>query len=198
MGTSPYFAVTGTHPLTPLDIIEATYLLPPPTSVLSTTDLIARRAIALQKRPEQVSKLFSKVFAARRNAAIRFERDHQATIKDFNFQPGSLVLIRHTQIEKSLDRKMRPRYTGPVFVVSRNQGGAYIVCELNGAVYDRPIAAFRLIPYLARQSIPLPDNFLDIPNEYLEKLKASKSQGDDDDDATSEDDDQDIPDDEDN
>ena len=93
---------------------------------------------------------------------------------------------------------MRPRYTGPVFVVSRNQGGAYIVCELNGAVYDRPIAAFCLIPYLARQSIPLPDNFLDIPNEYLEKLKASKSQGDDDDEATSEDDDQDTPDDEDN
>ena len=147
------------NPLTPLDIIEATYLLPPPTSVLSTTDLIARRAIALHKRPEQVFKLFSKVFAARRNAAIRFGRDHQATIRDFNFQPGTLVLIRHTQIEKSLDRKMRPRYTGPVFVVSRNTGGAYIVCELNRAVYDHPIAAFRLIPYLARQSIPLPDNF---------------------------------------
>ncbi|CAK5266821.1 unnamed protein product, partial [Mycena citricolor] len=50
MGCSPYFAVTGTHPLLPLDISEATYLLPPPKSVLSTTDLIARRAIALQKR----------------------------------------------------------------------------------------------------------------------------------------------------
>ncbi|KAJ6618390.1 hypothetical protein B0H10DRAFT_1248119 [Mycena sp. CBHHK59/15] len=28
MGCSPYFAVTGTHPLLPLDISEATYLLP--------------------------------------------------------------------------------------------------------------------------------------------------------------------------
>ncbi|KAF9800393.1 hypothetical protein IEO21_10373 [Rhodonia placenta] len=50
MGCSPYFAVTGTHPLIPLDIVEATYLQPPPTLILSTTDLIARRAIALQKR----------------------------------------------------------------------------------------------------------------------------------------------------
>ncbi|ETW76074.1 hypothetical protein HETIRDRAFT_330366 [Heterobasidion irregulare TC 32-1] len=49
MGCSPYFAATGTHPLLPLDIAEATYLLPPPTTALSTTILIAQHAIALQK-----------------------------------------------------------------------------------------------------------------------------------------------------
>jgi hypothetical protein len=48
MGCSPYFAATGTHPLLPFDIAESNYLLPPPDSVLSTTELIARRAIALQ------------------------------------------------------------------------------------------------------------------------------------------------------
>jgi hypothetical protein len=47
MGCSPYFAATGTHPLLPIDIAEANYLLPPPTSTLSTTDLIIRRAITL-------------------------------------------------------------------------------------------------------------------------------------------------------
>jgi hypothetical protein len=50
MGCSPYFAATGTQPILPFDIVEATYLLPPPVSLLSTTDLITRRAIALQKR----------------------------------------------------------------------------------------------------------------------------------------------------
>ncbi len=33
MGCSPYFALTGTHPLLPFDISEANYLLPPPESV---------------------------------------------------------------------------------------------------------------------------------------------------------------------
>ena len=42
MGCSPYFAVTGAHPVLSFDISEATYLQPTPTSVLSTTDLIAR------------------------------------------------------------------------------------------------------------------------------------------------------------
>ncbi|ETW83358.1 hypothetical protein HETIRDRAFT_119482 [Heterobasidion irregulare TC 32-1] len=41
MGCLPYFTATRTHPLLPLDIAKATYLLPPPTTILSTTDLIA-------------------------------------------------------------------------------------------------------------------------------------------------------------
>ena len=55
MGCSPYFAVTGTHPLLPFDIIEVNYLLPPPKSLLSTIDLIACRAVALQKRQEDLA-----------------------------------------------------------------------------------------------------------------------------------------------
>ncbi|EIW56710.1 uncharacterized protein TRAVEDRAFT_105715, partial [Trametes versicolor FP-101664 SS1] len=49
MGCLPYFAVTGCHPILPFDISEATYLMPPPKSLVSTTKRIARHAIALQK-----------------------------------------------------------------------------------------------------------------------------------------------------
>jgi hypothetical protein len=108
MGCSPYFAATGTHPLLPIDIAKANYLLPPPDSVLSTTDLVARCAITLQKRRDQLSKLKSQVYAARIKAAITFERQHRNTINDYNFKLGDLVLIRNTAIEKALNRKMRP------------------------------------------------------------------------------------------
>ena len=180
MGCSPYFAVTGCHPVLPFDIAEATYLQPAPASILSTTDLIARRAIALQQRQEQLSHLHEQVYQARVQAARKFERDHTATIRDFDFKPGDLVLMRHTQIEKSLNRKMRPRYTGPLIVIARNRGGAYVVCELDGTVFHRPIAAFRLLPYLARKNIPLPDNFADISQTRLEELVSSDDDGSDD------------------
>jgi hypothetical protein len=187
MGCSPYFAVTGTHPILPLDIAEATYLLPAPDTVLSTTELIAARAIALQKRCSHLSYLNSAVMAARVQAAVRFERDHAATIRDFAFCRGDLVLIRNTAIEKALNRKMRPRYTGPSIVISRNRGGAYIICELNGAVFDRPIAAFRVIPYLARKAIPLPDldRFLDIPVSRLTEMEESTTRDPEDEDMPS-------------
>ena len=47
MGCSPYFAATGTHSLLPIDIAEANYLLPPPNSILSSTNLISQCAITI-------------------------------------------------------------------------------------------------------------------------------------------------------
>src|SRR6266852_403112 len=106
MGCSPYFAVTGTHPLLPFDIIEANYLAPPPNSLLSTTDLIAHRAVALQKRQEDLALLKDHVHSARNCTALRFEREHAVTLRDFDFKRGDLVLIRNTAIEKALNWKM--------------------------------------------------------------------------------------------
>src|SRR5262245_29305971 len=113
MGCSPYFAVTGVHPLLPFDFIEATYILPPPDLALSTEDLITRCAITLQKRSEDLTCIYSNVYKARREAAARFEKEHKATIKNYNFKCGDLVLLCNSQIEMALNTKMQPRYTGP-------------------------------------------------------------------------------------
>jgi hypothetical protein len=57
MGTSPYFVAHGIHPILPFDIIESTCLLPPPESVLSTDDLIARRSLEFEKRAEDLERI---------------------------------------------------------------------------------------------------------------------------------------------
>ena len=72
----------------------------------------------LQKRQEDLSQLRACMHKQRNKAALRFEKEHQATIHDFDFKAGALILIRNTAIEKSLNRKMRPRYLGPLVVVS--------------------------------------------------------------------------------
>jgi hypothetical protein len=81
--------------------------------------------------------------------------------------------MRNTQIEKALNHKMRPRYLGPLIVITRNFGGTYVLCELDGSVLHRPIAAFRILPYLAWKSISLPPNFIDIDVEHLEELRTT-------------------------
>ena len=77
---------------------------------------------------------------------------------------------------------MWARYLGPLVVVSHNKGGAYIICELNGSVFDRPVAAFWVMPYFAWKSITLPDlsEFLDISANRLRDMEDSASLGDDD------------------
>ena len=73
---------------------------------------------------------------------------------------------------------MRPRYLGPLVVVSRNRGGAYIIAELNGTVFDRPIARFRVIPYLARSHISIPDlSLLDVPDRRIHEMESSDDDG---------------------
>jgi hypothetical protein len=138
MGCSPYFTVTGAHPILPFDIAKATYLQPPPNSIMSMTNLISRCTITLQKCSADVNNLYSKVYQAQLKAAQWFEQQHLHTLKDFDFQRNSLELMRNTQIEKSLNKKMRARYIGPLIVVSCNYGGAYILTELDGTVLHRP------------------------------------------------------------
>jgi len=178
MGCSPYYAMTGTHSLIPLDITEATYLLPPPDSILSTTDLIAHRAIALQKCDLDLAHLHSIVYQARVKAAITFEKKHFHTIRNFDFKQNDLVLMWNTKIEYALNKKMKPWYDGPFIVISRNCGGTYILCQLDGSVFHRPIAAFHLLPYHARDLIYLPDNMMDINTQKLQELGQSNVEDD--------------------
>jgi hypothetical protein len=81
--------------------------------------------------------------------------------------------MRNTQIEKSLNKKMRARYIGPLIVVLRDYGGAYILAELDGTVLHHPIAAFCLLPYFAHISIPLPPDFIDIDDTHLREMEHS-------------------------
>jgi hypothetical protein len=87
------------------------------------------------------------------------------------------VLVRNSAIKSSLDRKMYDRYLGPLVVVGRSRGGAYAIAELDGSVFDKKVAAFRVVPYFARKEIKLPDNlgdFIDISKEKLEELVDSE------------------------
>ena len=118
MGCCPYFAATGIHPILPLDIAEATYLVPPPDAFMDMTQLTASQVMALQKRCEQLQLICSRVYCMRVHAAQRFEDLHQASFQDCVFDPGDLVLVRNMAIEKALNRKMRPCYLGPLIVLT--------------------------------------------------------------------------------
>ena len=181
MGCSLYFEITGIHPILLIDIIEASYLIPPPNAPLSTRDLIANRALTLQKWHDQVVKLHSKVYAAHIQAMICFKQEHTNIIKEFNFQPGDLVLTHNSAIEKALNCKMCARYLGPLIVITCNWGRAYILTELDGSVLDHLVAAFWVPQFFTRKAIPIADlhSFIDILWMQLTKMEASYGQGSD-------------------
>jgi len=149
-GYSPFFMAHGMEAVLPFDIAEATYLLPPLEVPASTKTLIAHRAKQLLKRPEDLCDMSSQVLKARKVSAAQFVSRFASTIANYDFQAGSLVLVRNSRVEKELNRKTKPRYLGPMVVVRRTQGGTYILAEVDGSVSKLRYATFRIVPYLPR------------------------------------------------
>ena len=145
--------VHGVEPILPFDLIQATFLVPNLTQPLSMEDLIAIRTHQLQKRPDDLASIHNRILASRHSSVRQFEKQYANTICDLNFTPGSLVLVRNTNLNMD---KMKPRYLGPMVVLQCTRNGAYRLGELDGAISKLCYAAFRLIPYYARSQSFIP------------------------------------------
>ena len=174
LGCSPFFMVTGAQPMLPLDVIEATWLVKLPDRTLSTAELVGYRAKALAKHRQHVAEMRVRIDETKKKWLEKYETDNRVTIRDFTFKTGDLVLVRNSEVEMSLDRKMKPRYIGPMIVISKSRGGAYVIAELDGSVYHHKVAGFRVVPYFARTKVDLPDNLeelIEISKTTLRKIE---------------------------
>ncbi len=104
-GASPFFLVTGAHPVLPMDIIEATWLVELPDRVLTTEELIGFRARALAKHKEHIDEMRERVSKQKRDALLKFEEKHVHKIKDYKFKSGDLVLVRNSPVDNVLEQK---------------------------------------------------------------------------------------------
>lgn len=155
-GYSPFYMAHGVEPILPFDITLATFLVPDLCHPLSTADLLTARARQLQIRQADLDQIHARVLKSRHASVRHFEKQFQHTIKDHDFGPGSLVLVRCAGADADLVNKTKPRYFGPMVVIRRTRNGAYRLAELDGAVSKLRYAAFRLVPYYSRSQSYIP------------------------------------------
>ena len=110
-----------------------------------------------------------------------YEEKNRNKIKNWDFKPGTLVQVHNSAIKKNLDRKMYARYKGPMVVIRRMHGGAYILAEMDGTVLKDKVATFQVMPHWARyEPIELPEDIHVLINLNLEQLEAMVEDNDED------------------
>lgn len=117
---------------------------------MSSSDLLALQIRLLHKKNKNIAKAAETLKRARIHLKEVFERRFIRWLKKDSYQPGELVLIRNTGVEKDLDRKTKPRYLGPYEVVRRTRNGTCVLRKLDGAVSAQSVTGFRPIPYISR------------------------------------------------
>ena len=152
-GYSAYYLLHGVDPVLPFDLTEATFMTSGFTSGMSSADLLALRIQQLQRHPADIAHAAETLRKARFRSKAQFERRFFKRLHKNVYQKDDLVLVRNTAIEKELNRKTKPRYTGPFIVRCQTPQGSYQLSELNGVHMAKGVAAFRLIPYITRQDL---------------------------------------------
>ncbi|KNZ79486.1 hypothetical protein J132_09600 [Termitomyces sp. J132] len=117
--------VTGAHPTLPLDLEEATLLMQLPEGPLSTKELIGYCARALPKHCKHVEGMRERVGKDKLQWTLKFAEEHKNSIKDFDFKPLDLVLVKNMITESSHSAKMLPFFHGPMVVIAKTRGGNY-------------------------------------------------------------------------
>jgi hypothetical protein len=85
----------------------------------------------------------------------QFEKKYNRLLRREDNNPGDLVIAQNLSTFKSHNRKHKARYLGPMEVDRKTLSGSYVLKDLNGAVNQRGVAAYRLLPYYSRGALRL-------------------------------------------
>ncbi|KAJ3779616.1 hypothetical protein GGU10DRAFT_397934 [Lentinula aff. detonsa] len=130
---------------------------------LGCSPYFALTARALTLHTDQAKEIMEKIDQKKQKDTLRYEKLHAHTIKNFDFKPGELVLVRNSQVENSLSAKMLPRWMGPCIVIRRTEGGACVIAEMDGAAFQNKISLFRSLPALTGISMESLDKIANGP-----------------------------------
>ena len=144
-GFSPFYLLYGQHPVLPFNLFEQTHMSPKFYPNMSTTDLLALRIKQLYRKHRDIHQASEALIKTQLKSKEEFKQKHLHCLVTDDYTECALVLLHNSQIKKSMNRKIHPRYLGPYQVVRRTKSKSYILWQINEAVFRQGVAAFRLV-----------------------------------------------------
>jgi hypothetical protein len=170
-GYSPFYLLHGVHPVLPLDIVDATFLVTGFHSDMTAEELLTLRMRQLSRHKEDIEKAAENLRAARFKSREQFIKRFEKKIQNIQYKKGDLVLKRNFQVESTINKlKFVPRYLGPFEVVRQTTRGNYLLKELNGAIEEVVTSPHVIVPYIQRNSPFLEELAQDSDEEEMESV----------------------------
>lgn len=130
-GYAPYRLLFGMDCVLPIEAEIMTWNTTHWGTVTDTESLLAARARQLERRPEDLARAVESITESR--AGDKRRHDAGRNIRHEPFEVGDLVLMHETRWEKSHDKKLSKRWSGPYKIIGTREGrGTYQLAELDG------------------------------------------------------------------
>jgi hypothetical protein len=145
-GMSPYEFVFGQRAVFPVEFSLETFDVIRWRFPMKREDLLAAQIRQLERRPGDIERAREKIMKARAVGKARWDSSRQ--IRKVGLEEGELVLVLDGTMMGTLKKKYEQRWYGPYRISKVLDGGTYVLEELDGTTYTKPIHGERLELYL--------------------------------------------------
>jgi hypothetical protein len=145
-GMSPYKFVFGQRAVFRVEFSLETFDVIGWRFPMKREDLLAARIRQLERRPGDIEQAREKIMKARAVGKERWDSNRQ--IQKVWLEVGELVLVLDGTMMGTLKKKYEQRWYGPYRINKVLEGGTYLLEELDGTTYKKPIHGDRLALYL--------------------------------------------------
>jgi hypothetical protein len=153
-GMSPFEMLTGNIPLLPIDLEFPTWIVHDWSSIRSTEDLLAYRAIQLSRREEDLEEAAARLRRMRLQGKELFDDSH--ALRRNPLKKDDMVLLFNSKdiMDRSTRTRALPKWTGPFRIQEVNiDKGYYFLAEMDGSLNTKPVTGDRIKRFYVKDSI---------------------------------------------
>lgn len=149
-GYTPHYLMFGQEAVLPIDFTEESILMTNWEKIRTPAELLEARMIQIENREADKAVARERVKASR-EASVAYHNDRFSDRQhNRDFKSGDLVMVRNSQQDNGRGVRKEPRWRGPYRIVRINQGGAFILREITGALLKEKIPGSRIRRFYKR------------------------------------------------
>ena len=152
-GFSPYFLLYGVHPVFSFDATEITWQTLEWDKVSTYVELIAIRALQIQRRDSKMREANKRLQETRQQAIENLAKRAHFRFDFADYQEGMYVWLRESQLDATKGDKGEWTYSSPYVIHEKRANDSFVLRELSGAVLKGHVNIRRLRLFYFR-----PDN----------------------------------------